>query len=71
MLGDDYDDSFSIPGTESQEGQDILLDRFDQTGTTAQIVFTADQREDHRLRPTPTTVKRVTDAVERRSPASR
>lgn len=41
MLGDDYDDSFSIPGTESQQGQDIVLDRFDQSGTTASIVFTA------------------------------
>jgi RND superfamily putative drug exporter len=33
MLGDDYDDAFSIPGTESQRGQDIILDRFDQSGT--------------------------------------
>ena len=40
MLGDSYDDSFSIPGTESQEGQDILGDRFDQTGATGQILFT-------------------------------
>ena len=40
MLGDRYDDSFSIPGTESQEGQDILGDRFDQTGATGQILFT-------------------------------
>ena len=40
MLGDQYDDSFSIPGTESQEGQDILGDRFDQTGATGQILFT-------------------------------
>jgi RND superfamily putative drug exporter len=41
MLGDDYDDAFSIPGTESQRGQDIILDRFDQSGTAAQVVFTA------------------------------
>ncbi|WP_167880280.1 MMPL family transporter [Nocardioides guangzhouensis] len=41
VLGDDYDDSFSIPGTQSQEGQDIILDRFDQSGTTATVVFTA------------------------------
>ena len=40
-LGDNYDDSFSIPGTQSQEGQDVVLDRFDQSGTTAQVVFTA------------------------------
>ena len=39
MLGDHYDDSFSIPGTESQQGQDILSDRFDQTGATGQILF--------------------------------
>ena len=49
MLGDSYDDSFSIPGTESQEGQDILGDRFDQTGATGQILFTVQDREDHRL----------------------
>ncbi len=42
VIGDKYDDSFSIPGTQSQEGQDILLDRFDQSGTTASVVFTAD-----------------------------
>ena len=41
VLGDDYNDSFSIPGTQSQEGQDLVLDRFDQSGTTAQVVFTA------------------------------
>src|SRR5680860_943029 len=40
LLGDRYDDSFSIPGTESQEGQDILGERFDQTGATGQILFT-------------------------------
>ena len=34
-LGDQFDDSFSIPGTESQQGQDLLSDRFDQTGTYA------------------------------------
>ncbi len=42
VLGDDYDDAFSIPGTESQQGQDIVLDRFDQSGTTASVVLTAD-----------------------------
>lgn len=41
MLGDAYNDAFTIPGTQSQEGQDIVLDRFDQSGTTAQVVFTA------------------------------
>ena len=41
MLGDRYDDSFSIPGTESQEGQDLLADRFGATGTSGQILFTA------------------------------
>ena len=39
MLGDSYDDSFSIPGTESQQGQDLLNERFGQTGTTGQILF--------------------------------
>ncbi len=41
MLGDKYDDSFSIPGTESQQGQDLLNERFGQTGTSGQILFTA------------------------------
>jgi putative drug exporter of the RND superfamily len=40
-LGDAYDDSFTVPGTQSQEGQDLLLDRFDQSGTSAQLLFTA------------------------------
>ena len=40
LAGDAYDDSFTIPGTQSQQGQDLLLDRFDQSGTSAQIVFT-------------------------------
>ncbi len=41
MLGDHYDDSFSIPGTESQQGQDLLGQRFGLTGTSGQILFTA------------------------------
>ena len=41
MLGDHYDDSFSIPGTQSQQGQDLLGERFGQTGATGQILFTA------------------------------
>jgi RND superfamily putative drug exporter len=40
-LGDRYDDSFSIPGTDSQQGQDLLAQRFGQTGTSGQILFTA------------------------------
>ena len=62
MLGDDFDDSFSIPGTESQQGQDIVLDRFDQSGTTASIVFTATSG---RITGSAhaETVKSVTDAV--------
>ncbi len=42
MVGADYDDSFSIPGTQSQEGLELIQDRFDQSGTAAQVVFTAD-----------------------------
>ena len=34
LLGDHYDDSFSIPGTESQQGQDLVGERFGQTGAT-------------------------------------
>ncbi len=41
LVGDSYDDTFSIPGTQSQQGEDLLMDRFDQSGTSAQIVFTA------------------------------
>jgi RND superfamily putative drug exporter len=41
MLGDHYDDSFSIPGTESQQGQDLLGARFGLTGTSGQILFAA------------------------------
>jgi len=41
-LGDDYDDTFTVPGTPSQQGQDLLLDRFGQSGTSAQILFTAE-----------------------------
>lgn len=41
VLGDQYDDTLSIPGTESHLGEDIVLDRFDQSGTTASVVFTA------------------------------
>jgi putative drug exporter of the RND superfamily len=40
-LGDRYDDSFSIPGTESQEGQDLLGERFGLTGAAGQILFEA------------------------------
>ena len=40
-LGDRYDDTFTVPGTPSQQGQDLLLDRFDQSGTSAQIIVTA------------------------------
>ena len=40
-LGDRYDDSFSIPGTDSQKGQDLLAQRFGQTGANGQILFTA------------------------------
>ena len=41
-VGDEYDDSFTIPGTQSQQGLDLIMDRFDQSGTSAQIIFTAD-----------------------------
>ena len=42
-LGDRFDDSFSIPGTESQEGQDLLADRFGVTGASGQVLFEAKQ----------------------------
>src|SRR3954467_12901729 len=39
MLGDHYNDTFTLPGTESQEGQDLLAARFGLTGTSGQIYF--------------------------------
>ncbi|MGO4256832.1 MMPL family transporter [Marmoricola sp. RAF53] len=41
LLGDEYDDSVAIPGTESQQGQDVLSDRFGLTGANGQVLFTA------------------------------
>ena len=41
MLGDRYDDSVAIPGTESQQGQDVLSDRFGLTGANGQVLLTA------------------------------
>ena len=41
MLGTHYDDTFVIPGTQSQEGQDVLADRFGITGTSGQVMVTA------------------------------
>src|SRR3954471_13750383 len=41
MLGDNYDDSVAIPGTESQQGQDVLSDRFGLTGANGQVLLTA------------------------------
>ena len=40
-LGDRYDDSVAIPGTESQQGQDVLSDRFGLTGANGQMLLTA------------------------------
>ncbi len=40
-LGDKYDDSVAIPGTESQQGQDVLSDRFGLTGANGQLLITA------------------------------
>jgi RND superfamily putative drug exporter len=42
-LGDRFDDSFSIPGTDSQKGQDLLADRFGLTGASGQVLFEAKQ----------------------------
>lgn len=38
-LGDDFDDSVAIPGTESQQGQDVLSDRFGLTGAAGQVLI--------------------------------
>ncbi|MEQ6903448.1 MMPL family transporter [Nocardioides sp. YIM 152588] len=42
-LGDEYDDSFTVPGTQSQEGLDLIRDRFGQSGTAGQVIFSADR----------------------------
>ena len=34
LIGDHYDDTFTLPGSQSQEGQDLLQSRFGQTGTS-------------------------------------
>ena len=39
LIGDHYDDTFTLPGSQSQEGQDLLQSRFGQTGTSGQIMF--------------------------------
>ncbi|NUS53087.1 MAG: MMPL family transporter, partial [Nocardioidaceae bacterium] len=41
IVGDHYDDAFVLPGTQSQEGQDLLQERFGQTGTNGQLIFIA------------------------------
>jgi RND superfamily putative drug exporter len=41
-LGTDYDDTFVLPGASSQAGQDVLAERFGLTGTTGQLLVTAD-----------------------------
>ncbi len=41
LLGNNYDDSVAIPGTESQQGQDVLSDRFGLTGANGQVLLTA------------------------------
>ena len=42
-LGSAFEDDYSIPGTESAQGEEILADRFgsDATGATAQVLFRA------------------------------
>lgn len=42
VMGTRYDDSFSLPGTESQHGKDLLRQRFGLSGNTATVVFTTD-----------------------------
>ena len=42
MLGTHYDDTFTLPGSPAQAGQDVLASRFGQTGTNGQVIFTAD-----------------------------
>ncbi|MGH3414106.1 MAG: MMPL family transporter [Marmoricola sp.] len=41
VLGTHYDDTFTLPGSQSQAGQDLLASRFGQTGTSGQIILTA------------------------------
>ena len=49
-----YSESFTIPGTESQQATDLLKERFPaQAGATAQVVLRGQGRNAHRRRPTP------------------
>src|SRR3954451_4801153 len=41
MLGDKYDDSVAIPGTESHHGHDPLSPRFGVTVANGQVLLTA------------------------------
>ncbi len=41
-LGTNYNDTFVLPGASSQAGQDVLAERFGLTGTTGQVLVTAD-----------------------------
>ena len=43
MLGTHYDDTFTIPGTQSQQGQDVLADRFGLTGANGQVLYTSER----------------------------
>ena len=69
-LGDHYDDTFSMPGTQSQEGQDLLLDRFDQTGTSGQS-SSPRRRDASPAQPTPAPSKQVSAARSTRAATSR
>ncbi len=40
VLGPHYNDAFTLPGTQSQAGQDVLASRFGQTGASGQVIFT-------------------------------
>src|SRR5205085_6726528 len=40
VLGTHYDDTFTLPGSQAQQGQDVLASRFGQTGTSGQVIFT-------------------------------
>ena len=62
--GRQYDDSFSIPGSESQEGMSVLTSRFPQAaGASGQIMFTVPEGEVVTEDPYASEIERIVSAA--------
>ncbi|MFJ3034641.1 MMPL family transporter [Curtobacterium pusillum] len=63
-LGTHYDNTFSIPGNDSQQGQDVLASRFPiASGASGQIVFTTTDGGDDDVTTAKTEIEKVLDRV--------